>query len=561
MADRNTTFVRTLMAALVASGVEQACIAPGSRNAPLSIALADSKIHDWSHHDERSAAFFALGIAKTTGRPVLVVTTSGTAAVEIYPALVEASASQVPLIALTADRPTDLYDVAAPQTIDQRDLFGRTVKWAHDLDVPDPADFGPTGIAALGARLVSESLGIPAGPVHLNIRFREPLIIEPHPVDEVAVPQVTRHRLIPDPQVLPDLTASISGRAGLIVAGPSTDRSSSAAVADLGAALGWPIMSDPISGLRSGGHSTESVVGSDLLAAAGWLTAAPPEAVVRVGAPPTSKALRGWLGQNPQIPQILIAPSGWPDPMASANVVLRSDITPATAQLSEAASAPDDWLARWKHADAVAASAASTAIQGTEFPSEPGVVAALSDALPADSMLWAASSMPIRDVDSFFPVSDQTVDIHGNRGANGIDGFVSTALGAASAGRPTTSLVGDLSMLHDVGVLATAGRHPIPLTVVVVNNDGGGIFHFLPQEGHEHFERHFGTPHGLSFAPIATSFGVDSVVVDDRAGFSDAMSARTEGPRLIEIVTSRSANLTTHRLIADEVRAALASLQ
>lgn len=559
MADRNTTFVRSLIAALAASGVEHACVTPGSRNAPLSVALADSNIHDWSHHDERSAAFFALGIAKTTGRPVLVVTTSGTAAVELHPALVEASASQTPLIALTADRPTDLYDIGAPQTIDQRDLFGTTVRWAHDLDVPEPADFGPTHVAALGARLVSESLGTPAGPVHLNIRFREPLMIESGPVAEVPVPQVTRHRLVPDPGDISDLVTRITGRSGLIVAGPMTDRSGSAAVANLGASLGWPIMSDPISGLRSGGHSTTAVVGSDLLAAADWLRKAPPEVVIRIGAPPTSKALRTWLGQHPQTPQILIAPSGWPDPMASAEVVLRCDIEAAAAGLSEAAPAPQDWLARWKHADGIATTAATAAIQTTDFPSEPGVAAALGDALPADSMLWAASSMPIRDVDSFYPVSERTVAIHGNRGANGIDGFISTALGAASGGRPTTSLVGDLSMLHDVGALATAGRHPIPLTMIVINNDGGGIFHFLPQSGHQHFERHFGTPHGLSFAPVAASLGVDSVTVDDREGFAQALRAQSEEPRLIEVMTNREANVTIHRLIADEVRAALDS--
>jgi 2-succinyl-5-enolpyruvyl-6-hydroxy-3-cyclohexene-1-carboxylate synthase len=559
VADRNTTFVRTLIAALAASGVEHACVTPGSRSAPLSIALADSEIRDWSHHDERSAAFFALGIAKTTGRPVVVVTTSGTAAVELHPALVEASASQIPLIALTADRPTDLYDVGAPQTIDQRDLFGTTVKWAHDLDVPNPTDFGPTHTAALGARLVSESLGNPAGPVHLNVRFREPLLIESDSVAEVPVPEVTRHQLVPDPQAISDLATSISGRSGLIVAGPITDRSSCAHVADLGIALGWPIMSDPISGLRSGGHPTTAVVGSDLLAAADWLAEAPPEVVIRIGAPPTSKALRAWLGQNAQIPQILIAPSGWPDPMASANLVLRSDVAEAATRLGEAAAAPQGWLTRWKQADGAAAAAALSAIEATEFPSEPGVAAALSDALPNGSMLWAASSMPIRDIDSFYPVSERTVEIHGNRGANGIDGFVSTALGAASVGRPATSLVGDLSMLHDVGALATAGRHPIPLTIVVVNNDGGGIFHFLPPSGHQHFERHFGTPHGVSFAPIAASFGVDSIAIDDRIAFAEVLGVPSQEPRLIEVMTKRHTNVTIHRLIAEEVRAALAS--
>ena len=559
--DRNTVFARTLIAAFAASGVEQACVTPGSRNAPLSLALADSPIRDWSHHDERSAAFFALGMAKATGHPVLVVTTSGTAATELHPAIAEADASQTPLIALTADRPTELFDIGASQTIDQRHLFGSAVRWEHDLDVPDPMDSGPDRTASLAVRIVSEATGILPGPVHLNIRFRQPLIIGAHPTGDLKIPQASQPSVAPDAESLSRLTSQIGARRGIIVAGPQTDRSHCRAVAEMGIALGWPILSDPISGLRSGTHPTAAVVGSDLLASADWLETATPEFVVRIGARPTSNTLSTWLARHPDIPQAIIAPGGWPDPMASAGLVLRSSVTAAVGPLGSAQPAPTEWLQRWKGADVAASDAARAAIDAAAGPSEPGVAAAIHDGLPSGSMLWAASSMPIRDVDSFFPVSDRPVTIHANRGVNGIDGLISTALGAASGGTPTTVLSGDLSMLHDIGALATAARLAIPLTIIVVNNDGGGIFHFLPQADHQHFERHFGTPHGLSLSRIATSFGIDAVTVDDTEIVAEIVAQPTNGPRLVEVLTDRSANVKIHREIAEAVRAALASLR
>jgi len=558
--DRNTVFARTLIAAFAASGVEHACVTPGSRNAPLSLALADSPINDWSHHDERSAAFFALGIAKATGRPVLMVTTSGTAATELHPAIAEADASHTPLIALTADRPTELFDIGASQTIDQRHLFGSSVRWAHDLDVPDPMDSGAERTAYLAGRVISESMGVPPGPVHLNIRFREPLVIGDHPTDDLRIPQATQPSVAPDPEVLSKLTTQIDARRGIIVAGPETDRSSCRAVAEMGVALGWPILSDPISGLRSGTHPTAAVVGSDLLASADWLDHATPDYVVRIGSRPTSKALTTWLARHPDVPQTIITPSGWPDPMASAALILRSSVAAAVGPLSTAGPAPTEWLERWKTADVAASNAARAAIDTASGPSEPGIAVAVHDGLPSESMLWAASSMPIRDVDSFFPVSDRPIAIHANRGVNGIDGFISTALGAACGGTPTTALSGDLSMLHDIGALATASRLGIPLTIIVVNNDGGGIFHFLPQADHEHFERHFGTPHGLSLSRIANSFGVEAATVDDTTAVTEAVAKPTDRPRLVEVMTDRSANVEIHRGIEQAVRDALATL-
>ncbi len=561
MSSRNEQFARVLVAALAASGVKHACVTPGSRNAPLSIALADSVITDWSHHDERSAAFFALGIARITRRPAAIVTTSGTAAAELHPALAEAAAARIPLVAITADRPTELLDVGAPQTINQRDLFGRTVRWSYDLDVPDPDDAGRMRTAALAARLVSAATGRPAGPVHLNIRFREPLLIGDDTYD-VATPLVVEGELAPDAAAVAPVSDAISGRRGVVVAGPQGEPSVAAAATTFAAAVGWPVMADPVSGLRVGDHPVDAVVGSDLLAAAGWLEKAAPEAVLRIGAAPTSKALRVWLAENHAIPQIVIDPGGWRDPTATAHTIVRADTAAALRALggSGANPAPADWLESWKNADVVASAAAAAAIADGGYPSEPAAVSAVAVGLRDGASLWAASSMPIRDVDSFFPVSRRPGALFANRGANGIDGFISTALGAAATGDPTVALAGDISMLHDVGALGAMARIDIPLTIVVLNNDGGGIFHFLPQDGHEHFERHFGTPHGLRFADIAASFGVKSSRADTAEELIGVVADAGTVPFLVEVVTDRSTNVALHREIAVQVKEAVAAI-
>jgi 2-succinyl-5-enolpyruvyl-6-hydroxy-3-cyclohexene-1-carboxylate synthase len=556
--DRNSTFVSALVGALASAGVQHACISPGSRNTPLSLAFsAHPDITDWSHHDERSGSFFAIGLAVATGSPVAVVTTSGTATAELHPAIVEAHASGVPLIALTADRPTELFDVAAPQTIDQRSLYGNSVRWHHDLDVPDPADMPARAVAALGARLVLEATSAPGGPVHLNVRFREPLVVEPA-FGTTGTPAIGRPILEPDTDAVRNAADSIQGRDGIIVAGPSRDGRLPLALTELAEHLGWPVLSDPISGLRTGTHSVNAVVGSDLLAAAGLLDRLSPEAVIRVGAPPTSKGLRAWLTTT-SIPQVVIAPAGWPDPDASASAVLRADGRAALRALGAALQpSTSGWLERWATADSTA-SATSLEAMGPTL-TEPAAARSLAGAAPDGASIWTASSMPIRDVDSFFPVTGRPLRLLGNRGANGIDGLGSTALGTAATGVPTIAHLGDLSMLHDVGALATAVRLALPITFLVVNNDGGGIFHFLPQADHEHFERHFGTPHGLRFRDVAEGFGLDAVVAETVDDLATAVSDTGDQPRLIEVITDRMENSTLHRQIADAVREALADV-
>jgi 2-succinyl-5-enolpyruvyl-6-hydroxy-3-cyclohexene-1-carboxylate synthase len=558
--DRNTAFAVGLCDALARLGVEHACISPGSRSTPLALALADhDMIADWSHHDERSSAFFGLGIARTTGRPVIVVTTSGTAAAELYPAIIEARYGRVPLIAITADRPSELRDTGSPQTIDQRDLFGRMVSFAEALDADDAEPGSLVGLVA--ARLVSEAQGPPAGPVHLNVGFREPLLPTgeppppPTPLPSIEIPAATQ-----DAAALDEAIAAVSGKKGVIIAGPQGSSSAADAATRLAFAAGWPILADPLSGLRAGTHDRSSVLRyGDALATAGWLEHAIPEVVVRFGSLPASKAVWTWLAAGTLDRYVLIEPHPWADPAGVISDLVRIDPGIGLGEMAARIEPVDDsWMSSWRAADDAAADAIASAVDSAGFPTEPAVARLLGAALPDPSVLWVASSMPIRDVDTFFGTVPRQIRILGNRGVNGIDGFVSTGLGSAAvAGKPTVIVAGDLSLLHDVGSLATAARLAIPVTIVVINNDGGGIFHFLPQEGHHHFERHFGTPHGLSFSTVAESFGVAALEIDDADHLAAALGEIPSGPRLIEVRTDRSDNLAIHHAVRDAVRKAV----
>jgi len=558
MTDRNAPFATRLVQALAGLGVRHACVTPGSRNTPLSQALAASSIHDWSHHDERSSAFFALGIAKVTGTPVVVVTTSGTAAAELHPAIAEAKEGRVPLMAITADRPPEVRGLGAPQTIDQRALFGPSVKWAVDLEVPSR----PESAGDLAARMWVEATAPPPGPVHLNLSIREPLVgFEPAKSPAATTPSVGETGPPPpDASLCAAVARSIAGLRGVVVAGPDDSPGVPSAAARFAAAAGWPILADPLGGLRAGPHDRSHVLAaSDPLAWGGILDRTGVEAVVRFGAIPTSKPVWEWLGAHRDVIQIFIEPSGLRDPGRSSTTVLRSDIA-GTLDLLGAGMAPADpaWFERWRLADAAVAAAVTAVIDAAPFPNEPRVARIVAGSMPPESDLWVASSMPVRDLDAVMIPTDTAVRVLANRGANGIDGFVSSALGSAAAsGRPTLALTGDLSFLHDVGSLATAVRLAIPLTIVVVDNDGGGIFHLLPQARLDDFERHWGTPHGLDLAAIASAFGVDAHQVDDADELAGLLGAAAGGPRVVVVRTDRSANADLHRTIRTAVTATI----
>jgi 2-succinyl-5-enolpyruvyl-6-hydroxy-3-cyclohexene-1-carboxylate synthase len=563
--DRNQHLTVPLARALASLGVAHACITPGSRSTPMTLALVDEPgITDWGHLDERSSAFFALGIGKTTGLPAVVVCTSGTAAAELTPAVVEARYGHVPLIVVTADRPADLLGVGAPQTIDQRHLFGSAVKLAHDLEPPAPGDAAPGYPAALAARLFTAAMEPPAGPVHLNLRFREPLVPQGPPPTGGDVPQVTIGRLTPTEHQVRQASRLLAGRRAILICGPQLDPALPAAAAALADVAGIPVIADPLSQVRAGTHDLSAVVATgNLLALAGWLDRAAPEVVLRVGSLPTSKAIWRWLGEHPELPQVLVGAAEWSDPGASARLMIRADAAATMNAIAGAvaAPAPSAWLDYWHRADQAAANAVEDAVSKLDFPNEPAVVRALAEAVPAGSVLWVSSSMPVRDVDSFFPSLDRPLRFAANRGANGIDGFLSSGLGSAAAsGAPTYLLAGDLAVLHDLTALATAARLGISATIVAVNNNGGGIFHFLPQAGLPVFEKHFGTPHGLDLSRLAEDLGVPAVRISERAKLVELLAKPAQGPSLLEVPTDRVQNVEVHQAIAQAVQAALAEI-
>ncbi|MDH3425516.1 MAG: 2-succinyl-5-enolpyruvyl-6-hydroxy-3-cyclohexene-1-carboxylic-acid synthase [Acidimicrobiia bacterium] len=565
MSDRNYAFVGPFVDALASLGLSHVAIAPGSRSSPLALTFASHPaIQDLVFHDERSAGFFALGLAKTINKPVAVVTTSGTAAAELLPAAVEAIQGQTPLLLLTADRPPELRSVGAPQAVDQVKLYGDAVKWFHEVGVPEATPEFVRTAPALAVRAWADTMDAPMGPVHLNFSFREPLV----PVESAAPPAQSRQpsyhaaMLAPDEAAVSEVANVIAGRRTLIVVGPQNDPALAGPVAALGAAGGFPVMADGLSQLRAGSHDQSMVVATGhALTEVGWLAANKPEAVIRIGALPTSKPVVRWLADNADVPQVIIDRAGWRDPDASAAIMLRSDPIMAATSLTKAIThqAPSGWAQSWRRADDVAAAALDAAVRGFGFPTEPGVVLALGDSMPQDSTLWAASSMPVRDVDAFMARRPGALRVLANRGANGIDGFLSSGFGSAIGGGPTYLLAGDLSALHDIGALATAARLDIDATVIVIHNDGGGIFEFLPQaEGdRETFERIFATPHGLDFVSVARAFGVDAVETADRDHLRRLIASPTGHPRLVQVRTDRVGNVALHRAAADAVRQAL----
>jgi 2-succinyl-5-enolpyruvyl-6-hydroxy-3-cyclohexene-1-carboxylate synthase len=561
--NRNYTFAAALTHGLVASGVQHVCISPGSRNTPLALTMGrHPELRDWVIHDERSAGFFAVGLARATGQPCVLVSTSGTAAAEYLPAIVEARNGCVPLIVITADRPPELRNVGAPQAIDQVKMYGDTATWFHDAGVPD--DAGIAAATALGVRLYAAATTSPAGPVHLNVPMRDPLAPvadgtgDPAPRSRFGPAFVTGARE-PTPAGVATIAEIVSGRRTLVVAGHDPSFAYADAVARLAAALEAPILADVLSGLRSGSHERRLVAASpDLLAGAGMLDRYRPEVVIRLGALPTEKAVWTWLEANPDVAQILITSTGWKDPLNSAAAVVAADAARTAAALAAAAVQPGpvEWAESWLGADRTVSEAAGAAASDVQRLREAVIAARVVYGARDGSIVFAASSMPVRDL-GFLPLrGDRAVRFLANRGANGIDGSVASALGAAAVAE-TTLLVGDVATLHDVGSLRTAALLGLPLRVVVVHNDGGGIFHFLPQADprivvNDDFERYLATPHGTDFVAVATAMGLPAEEIASHDALDAWLAEPAKGPRLAQLKTDRREN----REFRDRVRIA-----
>lgn len=565
-------YVAAFVDALVAAGVRDACVAPGSRSTPLALMLAaDPRIRVWVHYDERSAAFFGLGMAKLRREPVALLCTSGSAAANFMPAVVEARYGRVPLVVLTADRPPELQENGAAQTIDQVRLYGVHAKWFAQALLPEAREDALRHVRTLAARACATAVAAPAGPVHLNFPFREPLV--PVPGEAAVVPggpgvAVTTGRRAPQLALVERLAGELGDvERGLIVCGPQDDPALAPAMASLATALGYPVLADPLSGVRCGRHDRSLVVDAydALLRDSAFVERMRPEVVLRFGALPTSKPVLQLLERYPSCRQIVVD-EGWSEPTLLAAELVQADAAATAQALGDAVKGsrgePSEWASTWMAAQRRARQAICEVMAAIEEPFEGRVFAELAQLLPDGATLYAGNSMPVRDLDTFFPGGDREVRLLANRGANGIDGVVSSALGAAAAGaRPLVLAIGDLSFYHDLNGLLAAKLHGLDATIVLLNNDGGGIFSFLPQAGHEHFEQLFGTPHGLEFQPAVEMYGGRYLRARTWTELRSALCAGLTAPglKVIEMRTERARNVELHRRFWPAVARAVCS--
>ncbi|HXZ82890.1 MAG TPA: 2-succinyl-5-enolpyruvyl-6-hydroxy-3-cyclohexene-1-carboxylic-acid synthase [Acidimicrobiales bacterium] len=577
------SFAATLVDEWVRAGIVDAVVAPGSRSSPLAVALlGDERIRVHVRLDERSAGFFAIGLALVSARPVVVVVTSGTATAELHPAVVEADLAGVPLLVCTADRPPELRHVGAAQTIDQQYLFGRAVRFFADPGVPDVD--GRCHWRSFASRLVAEATAGPGGPgpVHANLAFREPLGGTPDDlppgrpegrpwhdaIGRIDVPEEAVERLVAE--VGPT-------RRGVIVAGRGAAEGDPGGVLALAAAAGWPALADTLAFPRA--RQTEVVAAWDLVVKSqAALRALRPEFVLRVGAPPASRAVATWQTAlcGAGASSVLVDPHGrFADPDRIAAVVLRASPGALCRRVADALAGrpggPEGWLARWERAEAVAQDAIEEVLGATDEFSEPAVARGLFARLPAESTLVVSSSMPIRDLDAFARPRVGAPTVLANRGANGIDGVLSTVLGAArgasavrsGSGGRTFGLLGDLAFFHDLPALVR-GRHEdvIDATVVVVDNAGGGIFSFLPYPRDLDaglFERAFGTPQSPDLSGVAEALGCRVHGASSPAEFAATLdeTAFWRGVQLVVVRTDRARNVAVHAALERSVVAAV----
>ncbi|HUF97296.1 MAG TPA: 2-succinyl-5-enolpyruvyl-6-hydroxy-3-cyclohexene-1-carboxylic-acid synthase [Ilumatobacter sp.] len=530
----------TLVDEWIRCGVRHAVIAPGSRSTPLAVALASrDELHLEVVHDERVAAFMALGIG-LSGIPAILLCTSGTAAVNFHPAIVEAGLSDIPMIVCTADRPPELRGVGAPQTIDQIELYGRAVRWFTDAPVPDATV--PEQAAVWRPLAQRAFASAAAGPVHVNLPFREPLLDSTKQIDlptPIAPPlPIPRGWASSGP-----LDAEYDRQRGIIIAGGRSGVAPGDVLA-LADRLGWPILADPCSGLRS-----QAVTAFEsLLRHAEFARAHAPEIVVRIGRPPASKTLSQWIVSS-GAPVLQVGGPGVVDP--DRNVVKYCAMGDL-ATLNGAPATP--WLARWRHANTQAERVFDEL--AADQLTEPAVARVVSAAVPAGGCLVVSSSMPVRDVEWF---GGAPADAHANRGANGIDGVLSTAVGIALAtGQPAVVLIGDVAFLHDSNALVGLVQRGVDVRIVVVDNGGGGIFSFLPQASAlrpDRFEQLFGTPHHSDVCAVAAAHGVRSVNVSSLPALSHELSIA--GSSVTRVSTDRAENVIEHQRWHAAVAAAL----
>ena len=543
----NQRWAAHLVGSLVASGVSHAVIAPGSRSSPLVLAFADRPdVQCWTVLDERVLGFFALGLAKATETPVAILVTSGTAGAHLLPAVIEASEGAARLVVLTADRPWELHGFGAPQTIEQRGLFGRFVRDEATLSAPIDSPGAFSHLVNVVAKALVVGGRAPRGPVHLNVPFGEPLAPESAASGPIVDPPVGRCSEPARIPVVDDVVPLVErAERGLIVCGPRERGDGfGEAVHRLGSHLGFPVLAEAASNARYGFPHAIAMYDA-LLKSERFSAAMKPDFILRFGAGATPRSMIE-LGA-PTVVQVSDEGLLF-DPHHHARRFVIGDAVATCQALLGARPGATTWRPRWLEAEGRLVDH----LLGREGFDEPLVARELVRSLPEGTNLVLSSSMPVRAVDAFAPVSKGPLKVYSNRGVNGIDGVTSTALGiAAGTQRPTVLFIGDLALLHDVGAWVLARTLGLDLTVVVVNNDGGGIFHFLPIASRtRHFERFFGAPHGVDLGHVAALAGATLHRPTTLEAFQRSLLGAIKGGlHLIEVKTNRKENVERHRAL------------
>lgn len=549
-----TNHVLRLTQTLMQAGVKSVVISPGSRSTPLAYAFAANEhIQTFMQVDERSAGYFALGLAKATGNPVVLLCTSGTAASNYHPAVTEAYYARIPLIVMTADRPHELRGVGAPQAIDQLNMYGKHVKFSVDLPLAEDNDELDTFLERHTQRAVAIAMTQPIGPIHLNIPLREPLLID---FDRPAPPITFMERIVGENELSLPMKGQLNNlitnaNKGLLIVGEMPINFDKKAFWHFAKSLQWPVLCDPLSNLRSEVPTDclhLCIAHYDaLLKSEHFADIAVPDTVIRFGPQPVSKPLSLFLKKTK--PTVYVVFDESPEFRDSLGVVTHHvqasphALFTAVNQLQRT-----EYAKLWATANQEAEQC-TRHYEGT-LGDEGIIVKCLLDNLPTGSDLISSSSMPIRDLDTFFCATEKELMLFANRGANGIDGVVSTALGIERARkRPTFLLIGDLAFLHDVNGLIVSRFHETSITIVILNNDGGGIFSYLPQASEpNHFEELFGTPTGLTFEHIGAMYDAQYASVHTKEEFVQEIQKDKVKPiRIIEVFTSRPVNVQNHR--------------
>ncbi len=557
-----TAYVAAFVDELAQVGVKHAVVSPGSRSTPFALLLSKHEdIHVHMNIDERSAGFFALGLAKALKEPVVLLCTSGTAAANYYPAVIEASYSRVPLIVLTADRPHELREVGAPQAIDQIHLYGKHVKWFAEMPLPENNEDIIRFVRSFCARAASTALQSPRGPVHLNFPLREPLV--PIMGDDQyfhnnrgwgPFVSIQNGELTVSEMEFKKISEDLTEQDGIIVCGFTDHERFAESVTVMSEKLGYPILADPLSQLRSGSHAKTNIIDcyDTFLRFEEHIKEMQPKIVIRFGAMPVSKALTLYLKKHKAAKHYVVdGGAEWRDPVGTATHMVYCDEALFCDRLIQLIEKKENmnWLKKWRKLNEVTKSALQS-IRDEKDLNEGKLFSILGDLLPIGTNLFVSNSMPIRDLDTFFHNNDKDITIYANRGANGIDGTISTALGISTVKEPTVLVLGDLSFFHDSNGLLAAKLQKQNLTIVLVNNDGGGIFSFLPQSSEEkYFEQVFGTPHGLDFSHLVALYGGTYVKARDWEHFEESLqrAIHSEGLNVIEVRTDRQENVMSHR--------------